>query len=128
MSKSEVTITELQSMVGNETGVSPWEAIPQERIDQFADVTGDHQFIHVDPERAKTETPFEGTIAHGFLTMSLVAKMSDALPAIANRRMGINYGFEKLRFLAPVPSGALRFDPTVTAPQTWGESRGRYSW
>ena len=129
MSANLITISELQSMVGSEVGVSPWEAISQDRINQFADVTGDNQFIHVDPERAKAETPFGGTIAHGFLTMSLVASMSDALPDIANRRMGINYGFEKLRFLAPVPSGARvrgRFSLNACDERRPGEFQLKY--
>ena len=76
-------------------------------IDRFAEVTGDRQFIHVDPARALVEAPFGGTIAHGFLTLSLLSVMSQqALPPIEGRVIGINYGFDRVRFLAPVPSGA----------------------
>jgi acyl dehydratase len=80
--------------------------IDQPRIDTYADVTEDHQFIHVDPERAKKETAFGTTIAHGFLTMSMLSVMSyEVMPAIAGTTMGVNYGFDKLRFISPVRSG-----------------------
>ena len=88
-------------------GVSPWLEVTQEMIDQFADATHDHQFIHVDAERAKAETPFGGTIAHGFLSLSLLSKfIVDCMPKVEEAVMGINYGFEKVRFLTPVPAGA----------------------
>lgn len=107
MGTESLTIEQMQAKVGSELAVSDWVDMDQGRINQFADVTNDHQFIHIDVERAKAETPFGGTIAHGFLTMSLLAGMADeALPIIANRRMGINYGFEKMRFLSPVPAGS----------------------
>jgi acyl dehydratase len=100
-----VTLEQLKSEVGKEIGVSGWYPLSQDTIDAFADVTGDHQFIHVDKERA-AKTPFGGTIAHGFLTLSLLAAMADeALPKVSGRAMGINYGFDKIRFLSPVPSG-----------------------
>jgi acyl dehydratase len=96
----------LETLVGREVGVSSWHLVDQARIDAFAQVTDDHQFIHVDPERA-AETPFGGTIAHGFLTLSLLSAMAlEAQPKIRGGVMGINYGFNKVRFLAPVPSGA----------------------
>ncbi|MBW4331681.1 MaoC family dehydratase [Stakelama sp. CBK3Z-3] len=101
-----VTIEELAQRVGT-TRVSDWVEVTQQMIDRFADATGDHQFIHVDPEAAK-ETPFEGTIAHGFLTLSLMpmlAEMTDE-PAVEGIKMGVNYGANKVRFLTPVPSGA----------------------
>ena len=102
-----ITIDELEARVGQELGVSSWHEVTQPDIDSFADVTGDHQFIHVDPERALAETPFGGTIAHGFLTLSLLSAFGqEALPRIANRRMGVNYGLERVRFLSPVRSGA----------------------
>jgi acyl dehydratase len=102
-----VTIEELKSRIGQEIGVSSWMTVDQERIDRFAEVTADRQFIHVDPERAAAETPFGGTIAHGFLTLSLLSAMGqEALPVIQDRAMGINYGLERVRFLSPVPSGA----------------------
>nr|WP_249816038.1 MaoC family dehydratase [Bradyrhizobium sp. 138] len=93
-------------MVGKEIGVSSWHLIDQPRIDTYADVIEDHQFIHVDPERAKKETAFGTTIAHGFLTMSLLSIMSyEVMPVIAGTTMGVNYGFDKLRFISPVRSG-----------------------
>ena len=96
----------LQQHVGQSIGVSSWVEVPQSRIDAFADCTEDHQFIHVDPEAAKA-TPFGGTIAHGFLTLSLASAMSyDAVPPLEGVVMGVNYGFDKLRFLAPVPAGS----------------------
>src|SRR5205807_927883 len=93
-------------MVGKEIGVSSWHLIDQARIDTYADVVEDHQFIHVDPERAKKEAAFGTTIAHGFLTMSLMSIMSyEVMPVIAGTAMGVNYGFDKLRFISPVRSG-----------------------
>ncbi|MEQ8313696.1 MAG: MaoC family dehydratase [Gammaproteobacteria bacterium] len=93
---------ELQDYIGKEVGVSDWMGIDQERINQFADATGDHQYIHVDPERA-AETPFGTTIAHGFLTMSLMVLMGyEGSTKLNNTVMGINYGFDKLRFINPV--------------------------
>ncbi|WP_269584561.1 MaoC family dehydratase [Roseibium sp. Sym1] len=101
-----LTPGELQALVGQEVGVSSWHVIDQAKIDAFAGVTGDHQFIHVDPARA-AGTPFGGTIAHGFLTLSLLSAMAlEAQPKIAGAGMGINYGFDKVRFLAPVKAGA----------------------
>ena len=100
------SIEDIGFKVGQEIGVSPWITISQADIDAFADVTGDHQFIHVDPEAAKA-TPFGGTIAHGFLTLSLLSRMAaDAMLRPADIKMGVNYGFEKIRFLAPVRSGS----------------------
>jgi acyl dehydratase len=102
-----VMLESLSGRVGDVVGVSPWFRVDQERIDRFAAVTEDRQFIHVDPVRARIETPFGGTVAHGFLTLSLLAAMGrEALPTIVGFPIGINYGFDKVRFLAPVPSGA----------------------
>jgi len=104
--KPPITLEAYQAMVGREIGVSSWHVIDQPRIDTYADVTEDHQFIHVDPERAKKETAFGTTIAHGFLTMSMLSVMSyEVMPAIAGTTMGVNYGFDKLRFISPVRSG-----------------------
>jgi acyl dehydratase len=101
-----ITLEAYQALVGKEIGVSSWHMIDQPRIDTYADVTEDHQFIHVDPERAKKETAFGTTIAHGFLTMSMLSVMSyEVMPAIAGTTMGVNYGFDKLRFISPVRSG-----------------------
>lgn len=95
--------SDLHALIGTEVGVSSWIEIDQARIDAFADVTNDHQFIHVNPELA-AQTPFGTTIAHGFLTLSLASGMSyEAVPALDGVVMGVNYGFDKLRFLAPVP-------------------------
>ena len=97
MSNESMTLAELLTKKGEEIGVSDWMTISQDRINGFADVTEDHQFIHLDVERAKAETPFGGTIAHGFLTLSLMVPMADqALPNISDRKMGINYGMDKL--------------------------------
>jgi acyl dehydratase len=102
-----VTLEAYQQMVGQEIGVSPWHLVDQKRIDVYADVIEDHQFIHVDPERAKRETAFGTTIAHGFLTMSLLSIMSyEVLPSIAGAALSVNYGFDKLRFISPVRSGS----------------------
>jgi acyl dehydratase len=101
------TVEDLKSRVGEQIGLSAWHSVTQEMIDEFAEVTGDHQFIHTDPARAKAETSFGGTIAHGFLTLSLLSLFGrEAVPLIAGRKHGINYGFDRLRFMAPVKSGA----------------------
>ena len=100
-------IEELKSLTGQEVGVSDWLTVTQEMIDRFAEVTGDHQWIHVDPERAKRETPFGSTIAHGFLTVSLLPQLSQqAVVVHGDFKMRINYGFNRLRFVSPVPAGA----------------------
>jgi len=94
-------------LVGRELGVSSWHLIDQSRIDAFANATEDHQFIHIDPERAARETPFGGTIAHGFLTASMLSVFSyEALPKLEGVTMGVNYGFDKLRFVSPVRAGS----------------------
>jgi len=101
-----ITPQELQTRVGEHLGTSEWVLVDQDMIDKFADATGDHQFIHVDAEKAKL-TPFGGTIAHGFLTLSLIPMLgarTDA-PKIDGIKMGVNYGGNKVRFLAPVRSG-----------------------
>jgi acyl dehydratase len=104
--KPPISLDAYQNMVGEEIGVSSWHLVDQKRIDHHADVIEDHQFIHVDPERAKKETPFGTTVAHGFLTMSLLSIMSyEVMPVIKGTTMGVNYGFDKLRFISPVRSG-----------------------
>ena len=96
----------LLARVGDELGVSEWLAIDQARIDQFADVTEDHQFIHVDPVRAAA-TPLGGTIAHGLLTLSMIVRLTETLvPKLEGAHMALNYGFDKIRFLSPVKAGA----------------------
>lgn len=98
------SIAEAIEAIGQELGVSDWTGIDQNRIDAFADVTGDHQWIHVDPDRASAESPYGGTIAHGFLTLSLIPALSKANYRVENAKMGINYGLNRVRFLAPVPA------------------------
>ena len=104
--KPPISLAAYQEMLGREVGVSSWHLVDQSRINAFADVIEDHQFIHIDPERAKRETPFGTTVAHGFLTMSLLSIMSyEVMPVIEGTTMGVNYGFDKLRFISPVRSG-----------------------
>ncbi len=98
-------VTELAGAVGEHLGYSDWLAVTQERVDQFADATGDHQWIHVDPDRAK-QGPFGGTIAHGYLTLSLIPLLSKEIYRVDGLRMGINYGTDKVRFPAPLPVGS----------------------
>ncbi len=100
------TIDEMKAMVGQTLGTSEWVLVDQDMINKFADATGDHQFIHVNPEMAKM-TPFGQTIAHGFLTLSLLPMLTAKakMPHLDNIKMGVNYGSDKLRFLAPVKSG-----------------------
>jgi acyl dehydratase len=101
-----VSLDSLKRRIGEEIGVSLWRTVDQGLIDRFAAATDDHQYIHVDPVRAAAEAPFGGTIAHGFLTLSLLSVMGqEALPPIEGRAMGINYGFDRIRFLSPVPAG-----------------------
>jgi acyl dehydratase len=100
-----LTIRSLENRVGEELGVSPWVEITQERIDTFAKAINDFQWIHVDPARAK-DSPFGGTIAHGFLTLSLLSHLSERTFSFADRRMGVNYGLNRVRFTSPVPSGS----------------------
>ena len=99
------TLTEIKSRIGEEVGVSSWISVDQPRIDAFADATEDRQFIHVDPEAAK-QTPFGGTIAHGFLSLSLLSRMgAEAMLVPDTLKMGLNYGLDRVRFIAPVRSG-----------------------
>ena len=105
MAPPVVTLATYESLVRSEVAVSPWEAVTQARIDGFADVTGDHQFIHVDAQTAKA-TSFGGTIAHGFLTLSLLSALAQgSLPRIDGLKSEVNYGFNSIRFIAPVRSG-----------------------
>jgi acyl dehydratase len=122
--------SEIKAMVGREIGVSQWIEVTQAKINAFADITGDWQFIHIDPERAARETPFGGAIAHGFLTLSLLSVMGqDVVPRVAGIAMGINYGFDKLRFLSPVPAGSRvrgRFSLLTADERTPGELTMKY--
>jgi acyl dehydratase len=105
--KPPISLVAYQNMVGHEVGVSAWHLLDQKRIDLYADVIEDHQFIHIDPDRAKRESAFGTTVAHGFLTMSLLSIMSyEVMPVISGTTMGVNYGFDKLRFISPVRSGS----------------------
>ena len=103
--KAFAQLDDLLALSGQEVAVSDWVTVSQARIQQFADATGDHQWIHLDEERARTG-PFGTTIAHGFLTLSLVPQFFDTSIAIADLRMGVNYGLNKVRFTAPVPAGS----------------------
>ncbi len=110
MSTSETTglvttMAELANHVGNHLGYTEWRELEQDRVNRFADVTEDHNFIHVDPERAKA-TPFGGTIAHGYLTLSLAAPIGMQLLEVTDAKVGLNYGLDKVRFPAPLPVGA----------------------
>ena len=109
-------VIELRAKVGQEIAVSDWLAIDQKRINQFADATEDHQWIHVDPARAATESPFKTTIAHGFLTLSLVSVLLRRTISFSRFRMAINYGLNRVRFVSPVPVGSrvrARFTPAA---------------
>src|SRR5260370_14063352 len=106
--KPPISLEAYQKMVGHEVGVSSWHLVDQGRINVYADVIEDHQFIHIDPERAKKETPFGSTVAHGFLTMSLMSIMSyEVMPVIEGTTMGVNYGFAKLLFISTLRTVSL---------------------
>lgn len=105
MAGEALTIKGLGSRVGEEIAVSPWLEVTQERIDTFAKAIDDYQWIHVDRERAR-QSPYGTTIAHGFLTLSLVAHLSEITFSFSDRKMGVNYGLNRVRFTAPVPSGS----------------------
>jgi len=100
-----LSVRELESRIGQEVGISPWVEVTQERIDLFAKAIDDPQWIHVDPERAK-QSPFGTTIAHGFLTLSLLTKFIESTFSFSDRKMGVNYGLKRVRFTAPLPSGS----------------------
>ena len=101
------SIAELKTLIGQEVAASDWIEVTQSRINDFADATEDHQWIHIDVERAKTDTPFHSTIAHGFLTLSLLPHLAaQAFKVQGDFKMGINYGLNRLRFVSPVPSGS----------------------
>jgi acyl dehydratase len=104
-SQKPASIRDLESRVGEEIGVSPWLEVTQARIDSFAKAIDDFQWIHVDRERAKS-SPYGGTIAHGFLTLSLLSHLAESTFAFSDRKMGVNYGLNRVRFTAPVPSGS----------------------
>ncbi|MDP1743034.1 MAG: MaoC family dehydratase [Polaromonas sp.] len=115
--KTFQTLSELAACVGQEVAVSDWLTITQAQVNLFAEATGDHQWIHVDPEKAKTG-PFGAPIAHGFLTLSLLPKFFESSFEIVQSRMGVNYGLNKVRFTAPVPVGSrLRARMTLLASE-----------
>jgi acyl dehydratase len=118
------TMATAAQFVGRELGVTPWTSVGQDRIDQFAACTGDRQWIHIDVERAKRESPFGGPIAHGYLTLSLVGALAIELGIIPpDAAGGLNYGLEKVRFIAPVKAGArvrLRATLVSAEPQSGG--------
>lgn len=123
---AEAAHAKFQELIGQEGEPGEWIQVTQEMINQFADVTMDHQFIHVDPEAAKN-TPFGGTIAHGFLTLSLLVPLSASIKqdpeTFKGVIMGVNYGFDKIRFIAPVPSGSrIRARAVVKAAELKGSS------
>src|SRR5918997_5804849 len=100
------SVEKLAEFVGREVALSEWVEVSQERIDAFAEATEDRQWIHVDPERAARESQFGGTIAHGFLTLSLLSELGRTALSVGGVRMGINYGLNRVRFVAPVPAGS----------------------
>ena len=118
-----MSLDEIKTYVGKEIGVSDWFELDQKRINAFADLTEDHMFLHVNPEAAKA-TPFGGTIAHGLLTLSMMPVMAyQAMPGVSGTKMGVNYGYNKVRFMAPVKSGKRvrgRFGVKAVEPQSGG--------
>ena len=99
-------LAELERLVGTELGVSDWRIVTQQQVDGFADATDDHQWIHVDPERAARESPYGATVAHGFLSLSLIVALVSEVVEVPDARIGINYGLDRVRFPAPVPVGS----------------------
>jgi acyl dehydratase len=126
MSDKKVTYDDLKQMVGLEIGTSPWVVVDQAMIQQFAECTGDRQWIHTDPERAKRESPFRKTIAHGYLTLALIGALIQRVGVIPeNTQAAFNYGLDKVRFLAPVFTGArVRLRTTLLSFEPQG--RGQY--
>ena len=109
------TLAELPSLVGTELGSSDWHEVTQDAVNLFADATGDHQWIHVEVERAKKESPFGGPIAHGYLTLSLLVPLLAQVLTVGDAVMGVNYGLNKVRFPSPVPVGSkVRATATLT--------------
>lgn len=120
----EISLSDVKDLIGQEIGLSDWITVDQTMIDTFADATIDHQFIHTDPERAAAESTFGGTIAHGFLTLSLLSAMNySAVPRVREQTMGLNYGFDKIRFGSPVRAGRrVRGHFTLTEARFRGAS------
>ncbi|MET2826379.1 MaoC family dehydratase [Mesorhizobium shangrilense] len=120
--KAPPTYEQLRAMSGQELGVSDWTTVDQNRINQFAECTGDHQWIHVDPERARRQSPFRTTIAHGYLTLSIIGALALGMGIVPeNTQAAFNYGFDKVRFLAPVKVGArIRLRATLISMEAMG--------
>ena len=122
------SIRGLENRVGEEVGISPWLEVSQARIDTFASAVEDFQWIHVDPQRAKS-SPFGGTIAHGFLTLSLLSRLSEMTFSFSDRRMGVNYGLNRVRFTSPVPGGArVRARFTLAKYETLADNGVQVTW
>ncbi len=118
-----VDLAQLDGLVGREVATSDWLVITQDRINAFADATSDHQWIHVDSERARAETPFGATIAHGFLTLSLLSTLMRDAVTVNGPRMTLNYGLNRVRFVSPVPSGSrIRARITLAGIDDKGDS------
>jgi acyl dehydratase len=118
---AELTLTELEQAGEQELGASQWVKIEQRAIDQFAEATGDHQWIHVDPEKA-AQGPFGTTVAHGYLSLSLIPALLEQVLQVTDARIGVNYGIEKVRFTAPVPSGSeVRLKATLKSTERRGD-------
>jgi acyl dehydratase len=118
---TELTLRDLENAADRDLGVSGWRTIEQRHIDFFAEATGDHQWIHVDPEAA-ARGPFGGTIAHGYLTLAMLPALMSEVLTVAGARMGINYGIERIRFTAPVPSGSeVRLRARLVSSERRGE-------
>jgi acyl dehydratase len=118
-----VDLVDLGRLVGREIATSDWLMVTQDRIDAFADATGDRQWIHVDTERARAETPFGATIAHGFLTLSLLSALMRDAVSVEGQRMTLNYGLDRVRFVSPVPSGSrIRARITLGGIEDKGDS------
>ena len=128
MKRTFQTLAELAQQVGQEIAVSDWLTVTQEQVNLFADATGDHQWIHIDPERAR-QGPFGTTIAHGFLTLSLLPKLIESSIEVTETRMGVNYGLNKVRFTAPVPVGSrLRARSKLLAADTIANGGYQFTW
>jgi acyl dehydratase len=124
MSTTTTTLAELRSFVGKELGTSDWIEVTQERVNLFADATGDHQWIHVDVERANRESPFGGPIAHGYLTLSLLIPMWKEVLIVTDMKVAVNYGLNKVRFPSPVPVGSkLRLGVEVMSVDVTGDGQ-----
>jgi acyl dehydratase len=118
---AELTLEQLEQAGEQELGTSEWVTIDQRSIDLFAEATGDHQWIHVDPEKA-AQGPFGQTVAHGYLSLSLIPALLEQVLRVTDARMGVNYGIKKVRFTAPVPSGSeVRLRATLNSAERRGE-------